>query len=239
MANTESFTVSGVNNKSQGADFIHEELNRQIKSFLPPGHVTKETWKTVCRNADNLTEIQSRVLSISGMPQVASKKKPVKLENVVNLMRYEMRIQNFTTKPDLGKAPVSLHGVTLDEKLAFVKDKARMLYREYKDKLIEAQMFCHPKLDQIAITNEENISFNCIQNKSKQTIYEECQKLIDMLTDSDISSEFRKQLKAHAKKETLVNLYFEVTDALNDQLAVCGSNDVDVLSELNESTDES
>ena len=99
-------------------------------------------------------------------------------------------------------------------------------------------MFCHPRLDQIAITNEENISFNCIQNKSKQTIYEECQKLIDMLTDSDISSEFRKQLKAHAKKETPVNLYFEVTDALNDQLAVCGSNDVDVLSELNESTDE-
>ena len=103
----------------------------------------------------------------------------MKLENVVNLMRYEMRIQNFTTKPDLGKAPVSLHGVTLDEKLAFVKDKARMLYREYKDRLIEAQMFCRPKLDQIAITNEENISFNCIQNKSKQTICEECQKLVD------------------------------------------------------------
>ena len=41
MANTESFTVSGVNNKGQGADFIHEELNRQIKSFLPPDHEAK------------------------------------------------------------------------------------------------------------------------------------------------------------------------------------------------------
>ena len=75
MKQTESFTVTGENNKGQGADFIHEELNRTIKSFLPPGPVSKDTWKQVCRNADHLQEIQSRVFSMSGMRQTASKKK--------------------------------------------------------------------------------------------------------------------------------------------------------------------
>ncbi|CAC5359316.1 unnamed protein product [Mytilus coruscus] len=36
MKNTESFSVSGEFNKGQGADFVHEETNKFIKSFLPP-----------------------------------------------------------------------------------------------------------------------------------------------------------------------------------------------------------
>ena len=38
----ETFSVSGVSNCGQGADFIHEEINKLVKSFLPPGMPTTE-----------------------------------------------------------------------------------------------------------------------------------------------------------------------------------------------------
>ena len=40
----ESFSLSGKNNTGQGSDFLHEELNKKIKSLLPPVMPTNEVW---------------------------------------------------------------------------------------------------------------------------------------------------------------------------------------------------
>ena len=44
IEHTESFSVSGCPNKGQGADFIQEEKNKVVKSFLPPGMPTEHAW---------------------------------------------------------------------------------------------------------------------------------------------------------------------------------------------------
>ena len=44
----ETFSVSGVSDCGQGADFIHEEINTFVKSFLPSGMPTTEIWERVC-----------------------------------------------------------------------------------------------------------------------------------------------------------------------------------------------
>ena len=38
----ESFSASGRHNAGQGADFIHEEVNKKVKSFLPPELLGKQ-----------------------------------------------------------------------------------------------------------------------------------------------------------------------------------------------------
>ena len=51
-----SFSVSGKNNCGQGGDFVHEELNKRIKSLLPPIMPTPEVWTRVCRKMKDLEE---------------------------------------------------------------------------------------------------------------------------------------------------------------------------------------
>ena len=41
----ESFSQSNVSNHAQGADFIHEEINKLVKKFLPPKIPTQEIWE--------------------------------------------------------------------------------------------------------------------------------------------------------------------------------------------------
>ena len=39
----ETFSVSGISNCGHGANFIHEGINKLVKSFLPPGMPMTET----------------------------------------------------------------------------------------------------------------------------------------------------------------------------------------------------
>ena len=50
----QSFTDSGKTNSVQGADFIHEIINKLVKGFLLPGMATTEKWERVCRKATEL-----------------------------------------------------------------------------------------------------------------------------------------------------------------------------------------
>ena len=43
-----SFSVSNFSNRGQGGDFIQEEANQTIKSFLLPGMPSSDIWKRVC-----------------------------------------------------------------------------------------------------------------------------------------------------------------------------------------------
>ena len=42
-------------------DFIQEEANKTIKSFLLPGMSSSEIWKRVCRKAATLKELKESV----------------------------------------------------------------------------------------------------------------------------------------------------------------------------------
>ncbi len=54
-----SFSVTGLPNRAQGADFIQEEQNKVIKSFLPPGMPSGDTWTKVCRKVDRLRAMRN------------------------------------------------------------------------------------------------------------------------------------------------------------------------------------
>ena len=76
----ESFRVSGKTNWGQGADFIHKEINKSIKRFLPPGIPTTKMWERVCCIATKLREIKNNATNSADNTEQKTYKK---FENVV------------------------------------------------------------------------------------------------------------------------------------------------------------
>ena len=62
----ESFSFTGLHNRGQWVDFLHE-VNKKVKSLLPPGPVTEAKWRRVCRKADQLSEIKLKCVSAAGL----------------------------------------------------------------------------------------------------------------------------------------------------------------------------
>ena len=60
----ESFSVSGKGNAGQGGDFLHVELNKCIKSLLPPVMPTEDVWRKICRNLEDLEELRDSIVTI-------------------------------------------------------------------------------------------------------------------------------------------------------------------------------
>ena len=53
----ESFSVSGVDTKGEGGDFILEARNRETKQWMPAGIPDEKRWKRCIRNLDTLKEV--------------------------------------------------------------------------------------------------------------------------------------------------------------------------------------
>ncbi|CAG2220190.1 unnamed protein product [Mytilus edulis] len=59
-----SITTSGNYSLGEDFDFVLEEKNKQLKSWIPKGVPTDEIWQTVCRNITLLENIKDRSLSV-------------------------------------------------------------------------------------------------------------------------------------------------------------------------------
>ena len=61
---TESHSSFGISFGGQGGDFIHEEVNKTIKSFLPPSCMpTKQTWVNIIRKAKTIEMLKNSLLA--------------------------------------------------------------------------------------------------------------------------------------------------------------------------------
>ena len=55
----ESFSVSGKENAGQGEDFLHQELNKRIKSLFPTVMPTEYVCRKIFRNLEDLEEFRN------------------------------------------------------------------------------------------------------------------------------------------------------------------------------------
>ena len=69
-------------------DFIQEEANKTVKSFLLPGMPSSEIWKRVCRKAVTLKELKESVCDTTAGKRHLHK---------VTMIRREIRVQNFAS----------------------------------------------------------------------------------------------------------------------------------------------
>ena len=137
MESHESFSVSNFHNCGQGGDFIQEESNKLVKSFLPPGMPSAEIWRRVCRKAANIKELIDSVCDTSFDKKIRYKRHL----NEVTMMRREIRLNNLVL-PNLNPANlISIDGVLLDGDLSNIKYNAAENYENYEKKTTVQQ--CH------------------------------------------------------------------------------------------------
>ena len=124
----ESFSVSNFYNRCQGGDFIQEESNKLVKSFLPPGMPSAEIWRRVCRKSTNLKELKDSLCDTSSNKKIRHKRHL----NEVTMMRREVRLNNLVL-PNLNPANlISIDGVLLEGDLSNIKYNAAENYENYK-----------------------------------------------------------------------------------------------------------
>lgn len=209
----ESFSLSA-SNKGQGCDFLHEEVNRSVKSFLPPGVVTAATWTRVCRKADALQEMKRTCIESSGVHSVSGKKAPKKHDHEQTMFRREIRDAKLLDSPfETGKELRSITGVELDEDLKNIKHTLDDSYKQYKNDLMKTKKFGSKKLKQtLYITKAEREYAEAIENK---TINEIKTTIRELISDSGLQN-YEASLKSKKVKADYIKLYYEVLEAAQD-----------------------
>ena len=124
----ESFSVSNFYNRGQCGDFIQEESNKLVKSFLPPGTPSAGIWRRVCRKSTNLKELKDSACDTSSDKKIRYKRHL----NEVTMMRREIRLNNLVL-PNLNPATlISIDRVLVDVDLSNIKYNAAENYENYK-----------------------------------------------------------------------------------------------------------
>ena len=222
MVMTESHTASGNRNGGQGGDFIHEELNRSIKSYLQGcGIPTKDNWLNIIRKAEKLSLLKDRFLKETNVDASSGKKKPKKFEHEVTMIRKQLRVSRYLEKYDEVESLETINGECLDEDLCDFIFLAEKNYKEYKAELIKEGTYGTLKLEPIFITDAERKEFAKIENKRIDEIIDETLKLLECMKKNDTVVEVTKRLKRKTKmkKHQYIDLFYEVAKELETQNA--------------------
>lgn len=176
-----SITTTGNHSTGEDFDFILEEKNRQVKSWIPKGVPTDSIWLSVCRNNDMLEKLKRSSLSLLGIHATEGKIKELDLEEAITGYRCVLRKSNY-----LGKKGdhTSLSGMALDDGLVdFLEESSkRRLYftrTEILGEEIDIPLMRHP----VAITPEEKIKLSSIQSMTVDELKKEIILLLQLITD--------------------------------------------------------
>ena len=192
-----SFTVSGVENRGEGADFIHEATNRKIKSFLPPGIPTPEVWKRVTRNATSLDQMKDSITSDAAKPPTYRYKR---FDREVTILCQSIRFSGIASSPYEGNSIRSVDGKILDYDLCNIKQNAYKNYESYKNELAKTKKYPKKPMIPIFITPEDRAEYDDIysNSKTKDDIIQMIREINPLVT-----------LKSNLKKDELVAIYLE------------------------------
>ena len=216
----EAFSVSGDAAKGQGADFIQEEKNRVIKSFLPPGMPTEEIWRNISRKADDLLLMKSDYLQSVNCPDADNSAYASKVlqQREVNCMRRDLR--TYVADPTSHRTPTSIQGAPLDGDMADLKDLCVTNYRDYMNHVAANGFESRLKLKLVYITPAEREKRESIQGKTKAEIQTEIEKVVECLPDpSEVMNGRTASSYLKGKHHDVhVQTYYDVCAALTEQL---------------------
>lgn len=190
-----SITTSGNESAGQDFDFILEEKNRQLKSWIPKGVPSDQIWQEVCRNNEPLELLKVNSFALFDIHTDVPTPRTPDLELAIKAFRCILRKTGYTMKK---KDHVSVTGHALDEELVnFVEtaSKRRLLYlkAEFLGEEIEDKTFRHP----VPITIAERENFMSIDKMTVSEIKEEILELIELIPDP-LQKDYHLQL---AQKE--------------------------------------
>lgn len=228
LDNHESMSKSGDVSKGQGYDFVLEEYNRDIKSWIRRGVATDEMWLSVCRNFEHLNDLRLKLqmeLKLTGR-EVTTRK--VNLDDAILDWRVCLREKEYLLKDRL--LHESMDGQILHEGLVkFTAEANRKRNYRLLDFFLDIDGPEDPSLKHpVFVTREEaeyNLSF---ENQTiaviDQVIYDTLDTVADECVKRTYQDKFRKEI-LRKRKSVHINFYREIMEMINEQNEPSSEND--------------
>ncbi|CAG2242694.1 unnamed protein product [Mytilus edulis] len=185
LSNHESMSKTGDESKGQGYDFILEEVNKGIKSWIRRGVASDNMWLSVCRNYDQLNEIRTKLKKILQLDTDNFNTRKINLDEAISDWRVCLREKEYLLKEKY--IHESLQGEKLNEGLLKFTEEAN---RKRNYRLME--FFIHqegpddPTLKHpVFVTDSEADHYLSFHNQTIATIDHQIIDLIENFTDED------------------------------------------------------
>ena len=159
----ESFSVSGKENVGQEGDFLHEELNKRMKSLLLMS--TEEVWRKICPNLEYLEELHDSNVIIPG-----THKKIPNLANEVTMLRREIRKILFINDITESRPLISLSDTPLDQVNVNIKYNSQENYENYKFAFFTTGQYGTNISKPVFDTANDRVEYNKIKIRTKAEI---------------------------------------------------------------------
>lgn len=215
-----SITTSGTLSTGEDFDYVLEEKNRQLKSWIPKGVPTDEIWQIVCRNNQYLEKVKQTSLALFGINLETGNGRPIDIQAAVESYQCVLRKKEYIYK--LGDH-TSISGVALDEGLVNFLAESRKrrnlkLQADILGKDVEeaSLIMKHP----IPITPMERGKAESIEQMTIPNIQKKIKELLEQIPDEmqyDYHQNIFTSEVVGKKKDRHVLFLRELRDALSQQ----------------------
>ena len=213
----ESVSKYGNPSTGQGFDFVLEEENKAIKSWIKHGVPSDQTWLSVIRNSDTLKTIRNNLLLYLGLNTEQSFSRNLDLDDAISAWRAKLRQTGYLANQSVIHKSVS--GVDLDPALsqfttsAARKRSYRMLQRFLGQDPPEDPALNHP----VYVTPDEREHHTSLNNQTIEQIDSLILDAINSLSDSEVKYYYCEAFQKNVlRKKKDVHLAFlaEVFEAV-------------------------
>ena len=201
-----SVSKSGNKSRGQGFDFILEEENKTVKTWLKRGVPSDKTWFTTCRNHQSLKRVRQYVLQLCGQSGSENPDRDLQLDNAINEWRLQLRLSSYLNPEKHGPVLTAISGDILDQGLSrFTAESNRKRGYRVMDMLLHQAppsdtSLNHPvyvlPAERNKLESVENMTISDIDNKILDTIGDFEEEYRQMYTDL-----FGKLLKSKSARK--------------------------------------
>ena len=207
----ESFSRSGGPCRGEGGDYITETENKHLKSHLPPGVPTVNSWIKASRNHAILTKNRDAVFTKASLKDPGSSESSIfKFEEEVQMLRVVIRDSGILLNP-LEEFPLkSLSGKVLHPSLVNFYFIASENYKNFK----KDQSYT---MEPVFVTYEDESDYLNVKNWTNVRLHDTIKKDIQKL-ESDSNEKYKSlylRMK-NARKGQLIELYEEIQQLVDN-----------------------
>lgn len=221
----ESITKSKDHSKGQGYDFILEELNKEVKSWLRKGVPSDSLWLCVCRNHDLLKNIKANTFSLLNLTR-ESDVRNIDIKDGIFEWRMLLRESKYLTEERVLHSDLNGSKLHPDlEKFTELAHRKRSwrLMKYFLDNVDQEAPYDSDLRKPVYVTSEEAEKFESLENQTVAYITEMTMQMIDSFPDLEtkqtLLQKFKKSVNGKAKRN-YISFFQEITEMMENLVAI-------------------
>ena len=220
--------------KGQGYDFILEEINKGVKSWIRRGVASDSMWLSICRNYDKLLQMRHKVTDMLKIDSEGSYVRKLDLEDAIVDWRVCLREKQYLVRDSIIHYSISGHKIH-DGLVNFTKEAERKRNYRLLETFLQQDFPDDLSLKRpVFVTNAEAEHYEAFQNQTIEVIEKTTVDFIETIQDEEKRNTYREKFRKEVlRKNKAVHIEFfnEVLEVVNE--AFVTSNDSCEESESN------